>query len=115
MNAAPSPAGTSDADLPDGPDALGDLLQDNDVAAAAAAKLAGMGSGAKSAVPALAAALAEDRPAAVRVAAAEALGTLGQDARGAFVALERASADPDDAVAGAARGALNAIGGGEYA
>ena len=90
-------------------------LRDDAEAPAAAAELAALGDAAKPHVPALAAALAEDRPADVRVAAAEALGAIGQDARGAFVALERASADADDRVAGAARKALTAIGGGEYA
>ena len=92
-----------------------DRLQDDAEAPAAAAELAELGEGAKPHVPALAAALNEDRPAAVRVAAADALGALGQHARGAFVALERASADDDGEVAGAARKALTAIGGGEYA
>ena len=90
-------------------------LRDDAAAPAAAAELAGLGEAAEPHVAALAAALDEARPAGVRVAAAEALGTLGQSARGAFVALERASADDDDRVAGAARKALTAIGGGEYA
>ena len=90
-------------------------LRDDAEAPAAAAELAGLGEAAKPHVPALAATLGEDRPAEVRIAAADALGGLGQCARGAFVALERASADDDGEVAGAARRALTAIGGGEYA
>ena len=99
------------------PETLADRLSgdDDDAAAAAAGELAAMGSAAKCAVPALAAALDDARPAEVRIAAAEALGRLGQDARGAFVPLERASAADDGEVAGAARRALTAIGGGEYA
>ena len=90
-------------------------LRDDADAPDAAAELAGMGPAAGAHVPALAAALDEGRPAAVRVAAADALGALGQAAQEAFVALERASADDDGEVAGAARRALTAIGGGEYA
>ena len=90
-------------------------LRDDADAPAAAWELAALGEAAKPHVPALAAALGDDRPAAVRVAAADALGELGQHARGAFTALERASADDDAEVAGAARKALTAIGGGEYA
>ena len=99
---------------PPDPAALADALTDDEAAVDAAATLATMGSGAGEAVPALAAATDAARPKPVRIAAADALGELGQHARGAFVALERASADPDGDVAGAARRALNAIGGGEY-
>ena len=102
---------------PDGEtvESLTDALRDDAAAAGAAARLGELGAAAKPAVPALAAAVDEARPAAVRIAAAEALGALGQDGREAYVALERASADDDGEVAGAARHALNAIGGGEYA
>ena len=96
------------------PSDLSDRLQDDAAAPGAAAALGGLGERAKPEVPALAAALDESRPAAVRIAAAKALGELGQTAQGAYVALERASADDDGEVAGAARHALNAIGGGEY-
>ena len=101
---------------PDGEtvEGLADALRDDAAAADAAGRLGELGAAAKPAVPALAAAVDEARPAAVRIAAAKALGNLGEDAREAYVALERASADDDGTVAGAARHALNAIGGGEY-
>ena len=96
------------------PESLADALTDDDRAPAAAEQLGELGSAASEAVPALAATLHESRPAGVRIAAARALGKLGSHARAAYVALERASADGNDEVAGAARSALHDIGGGEY-
>ena len=96
------------------PETLADALREDDTAPAAAEALGEMGSASTPVVPALAAALHETRPAAVRIAAARALGKLGSHAKAAYVALERASADEKDEVAGAARSALHDIGGGEY-
>ena len=102
------------ADAPS-PTGFSDRLRDDAEAVAAADQLAGMGEAAEPSIAALAAALDDARPKEVRIAAAKALGELGQHARSAFVALERASADDDGVVAEAARRALTAIGGGEYA
>jgi len=96
------------------PEALADALRDDERAPDAARRLGELGSAAKEQVPALAATLHASRPQAVRLAAAKALKALEGHAEAAYVALERASADDDDKVAGAARSALNAIGGGEY-
>lgn len=106
----PPPAAGPDAT----PEALAEALRDDDAAPEAARRLGEMGSAACPAVPALAAALHPARPKPVRLAAAAALKALEDEAQGAYVALERCSADPDGEVAGAARSALNAIGGGEY-
>ncbi|NNJ25096.1 HEAT repeat domain-containing protein [Alienimonas chondri] len=96
------------------PDALAEALTDDAQAIDAAQRLGELGSAARPQVPALAAALHESRPKDVRIAVAKALGALQSEAKAAYVALERASADDDSEVAGAARSALTAIGGGEY-
>ncbi|MFH5804579.1 hypothetical protein [Alienimonas sp. DA493] len=96
------------------PEELADALRDDEAATEAARRLGELGAGARPVVPALAAALHSARPKAVRLAAARALENLADEAEAAYVALERASASDDNEVAGAARAALNAIGGGEY-
>ncbi len=108
----------SDSPPAPGPDAsprdLADALQHDEQAPAAAQRLGELGAAAGPVVPALAAALHVSRPKTVRIACAKALGNLKSHAEAAYVALERCSADDDGEIAGAARSALNAIGGGEY-